>query len=160
MWSAALLESVGRFAPSLRCELAVLRMHLRSIYLDPATWHVFEDVLPSLTALDRDGWKHAVLSNHVPELAQSMSHLGIRDRFVDVFSSASLGFEKPNARAFHHARQALGDPEVPWMVGDSYAVDVAGANRAGLPAVLLRSRHDEAKCQCDSLIDLADVLAA
>lgn len=146
----------GGVSEALASQLA---REARSVYLDPAAWHVFEDVVPSLGALDRLGWEHAVLSNHVPELSLLMSELGIRDRFIDVFSSASFGFEKPNAQAFRYAQKVLGDPQVLWMVGDSFTVDVLGANRAGLRAVLVRSRHDEATYQCDSLVDLANVLA-
>lgn len=39
------------------------------LYVDPTVgWRLFDDVVPVLSRLRDEGWTHAILSNHVPEL--------------------------------------------------------------------------------------------
>ncbi len=137
-----------------------LSREVRSIYLDPKGWTVFADVVPTLAALRAAGWSHAILSNHVPELSSLTEALGLRPHFEAVFSSAAIGYEKPHEFAFRRALDDLGNPSTVWMVGDSYNADIVGARRAGLPAILVRSKHDDAQYQSASLFQLSDVLAA
>jgi putative hydrolase of the HAD superfamily len=139
---------------------SVLAGEVRHAYLASKAWSLFEDVLPALDALKRAGWDHAILSNHVPELYSLVETLGIRDHFVKVFSSAAIGFEKPNERAFRYALDSLGSPRRVWMVGDSYSVDILGARRVGLPSILVRNNHPDAEHQCVSLLELMNVVAA
>jgi putative hydrolase of the HAD superfamily len=143
-----------------RSRAFVLAREVRSIYLDPNSWTVFDDVVPTLVALRTAGWSHAILSNHVPELSVLIEALGLRQYFDAVFSSATIGFEKPHELAFRRTLDELGNPRTVWMVGDSYNADVVGARCAGLPAVLVRSKHDDAQFQASSLFQLADVIAA
>ena len=138
---------------------AVLSREIRSIYLDPKGWSVFADVVPPLVALRAAGWSHAILSNHVPELSSLTEALGLRQYFEPVYSSAAIGYEKPHELAFRRTLDALGNPRTVWMVGDSYNADILGARRAGLPAVLVRSKHDDAQYHSASLVQLSDVLA-
>jgi putative hydrolase of the HAD superfamily len=138
----------------------VLAREVRSIYLDPYRWTVFEDVIPTLVALQTADWSHAILSNHVPELSVLTEALGLRQYFDGVFTSATIGFEKPHELAFRRTLDELGNPRTVWMVGDSYNADIVGARCAGLPAVLVRSKHDDAQYQVSSLFQLADVIAA
>jgi putative hydrolase of the HAD superfamily len=91
-----------------------------------------------------------ILSNHVPELEAIISGLGIRDRFAAVITSALIGYEKPHPEAFRIALAKAGHPETVWMVGDNPRADVAGAEAAGIPAILVRhegkARHRAADC--------------
>ena len=59
----------------------------RTRYVDPAVgWQLFDDTVPALDRLGEAGWRHAVLSNHVPELEQIVAGLGL-DRHLDPFSA-------------------------------------------------------------------------
>ena len=88
--------------------------------------------------MSRAGWRHAVLSNHVPELERIAAGLGL-DRYLDaVLCSAITGYEKPHPEAFAAALRLRRNGEPVWMVGDNPEADVEGARRAGLPAVLVR----------------------
>lgn len=69
--------------------------HVRGYYCDPTRWFAFADVPETLAQLRRDGWRHAVLSNHVPELEDIVAALGLEPFFEAVYGSASTGFEKP-----------------------------------------------------------------
>ena len=45
-----------------------LSSHVRKVFTNPARFNIYEDTIPTLTALLGKGYRHAVLSNHVPEL--------------------------------------------------------------------------------------------
>jgi putative hydrolase of the HAD superfamily len=108
----------------------------RDTYLDLAAWAVYDDVAPALALLE--GWRHVVVSNHVPELPALVAALGVP--VDDVVTSAAVGWEKPNPRIYAAALARAGaEPGQAWMVGDNPVADVAGARAAGLRAVLVRT---------------------
>lgn len=112
----------------------------RRIFVDPDTHEVFEDTVAALERLSARGWRHLILSNHVPELPEIVAGLGLAEHFDAVLTSATLGYEKPHPAAFEAAIEAAGRPDVLWMVGDNPEADVRGAERLGIPAVLVRTR--------------------
>jgi putative hydrolase of the HAD superfamily len=104
-----------------------------------AGWELFPDTMPTLDRLREQGWRHVVVSNHVPELPALIAGLGLAERIDLVLSSATTGYEKPHPEAFRIARQAAGNPPVVWMIGDNPIADVEGAEAVGIPAILVRS---------------------
>ncbi len=114
----------------------------RCAYIDPASHRLFDDTCPVLEALTGLGWRHLILSNHVPELEDIVAGLGVRHHFDAVLTSALTGCEKPHPEAFRLALEAAGRPEEVWMVGDNPEADVAGAERVGIPAILVRREGD------------------
>ncbi len=131
---------------------------VREMYLAPHNWHLFDDTPPALEELARRGWTHVILSNHVPELRDIMRYLAL-DRFIArVFNSAETGYEKPHRRAFDAVLDAFPGPGAIWMIGDSLAADVAGAEAAGIPAVLVRASHETARHCCASLAELPAIV--
>ena len=140
-------EAAG-YVPARALELADAAQRL---YVDPGVgWALFDDTLPALERLSRAGWTHAILSNHVPELRQIVSGLGLDDLVAAVSCSAETGYEKPHGRAFASVLELLG-PEEAWMVGDNVGADVLGAEAVGLPAVLVRRPDPRAARYADSL---------
>jgi putative hydrolase of the HAD superfamily len=128
-------ETAG-VAPDRACELAGL---VRARYVDPTVgWLLFDDTIPALAQLSSHGWRHAVLSNHVPELEQLVAGLGLDGYVEAIVCSAVTGYEKPHPEAFAQALRLRRNGEPVWMVGDNEAADVGGARAAGLPAVLVR----------------------
>jgi len=112
----------------------------RARYPDPAhSWHLFDDTLPVLEELRAAGFRHVVLSNHVPELDALVAALGLGGLVDAVVNSALTGYEKPHPEAFAAGRRAAGNPDALWMVGDNPVADVEGAEAAGIPAILVRS---------------------
>jgi HAD superfamily hydrolase (TIGR01549 family) len=135
---ASAYEEVGLAAVRAR-ELARLA-HER--YIDGRSgWVLFDDSRPVLTHLREGGWRHVVLSNHVPELEDIVVCLGLDDLLDAVVTSATMGFEKPHPEAFAAGRRATGDAATVWMVGDSVEADVVGAEAVGIPAILARAEH-------------------
>lgn len=121
-----------------------------------------EAVLPALTALEADnrvrslwrvvepgtaevlaelrgrGLALAVISNSDGRIEADLAASGLGAHFAFVLDSAVVGVEKPDAAIFRLALTRLGmPPEDAVYVGDVYAIDVLGARRAGIEAVLM-----------------------
>lgn len=126
-------------------------------YLERRHWHIYPDVNPALKKLSQAGWKHALLTNHVPELGPLLDDLGLQRSLIGVFNSAETGVEKPHARAFANVLNEL-KPETAWMVGDNPVADVAGAEAMRLPAILVRNEASRARYACADLYKVADLL--
>jgi len=153
---AAILRERG-IAEHRSVELAAA---VRRRFVDPAVgWQLFEDTLPALARARQEGWRSAVLSNHVPELPQIAQALGLSSHLEAIFTSAAMGYEKPNPEIFRIALADLAEPERVWMVGDSQAADVAGAEALGIPAVLVR-REGPAKRRAEGLQGALDIVLA
>jgi len=110
---------------------------VRARYVDGAHWQLFEDTIPVLTSLRERGWRHVILSNHVPELGSIVAGLGLEELIEATVNSAETGYEKPHPEAFALARRIAGDPAEVWMIGDNPQADVAGAEAVGIPAILV-----------------------
>jgi len=134
----------------------------RIVYTDATSFDLFDDTVPVLEALRDAGWRHVILSNHVPELPNLVRELGILPLFDDVISSALIGYEKPHPEAYAVALRAIGfraagDPDEVWMVGDNIVADVQGAEALGIPAILVRREGDCKRC-CDDLWGVVEML--
>jgi putative hydrolase of the HAD superfamily len=117
---------------------------IRAAYLDVRRWRLFADAEPCLSAVSGQGWRNVMLTNHVPELPSIVAALGLAPHFAGICNSADTGYEKPHPTAFARVREHLVGAERVWMIGDNYRADVLGARAAGIPAVLVRRRHDDA----------------
>jgi putative hydrolase of the HAD superfamily len=147
-------EAAG-YAPARARELADAA---RRLYVDPDVgWALFDDTLPALRRLAEDGWTHAILSNHVPELRQLVAGLGLDDVIAEVSCSAETGYEKPHAAAFASVLDRFRPTEA-WMIGDNVVADVLGAEAAGIRSVLVRRADPRAVRYADSLADVAQFL--
>jgi putative hydrolase of the HAD superfamily len=137
-----------RFAPLVRAR-----------YCSPESWSLFPDSVETLTRLAAAGWTHVLLSNHVPELPDILNHLGLRDFFLRIVNSATIGYEKPHPQAFAAALEGLAGIESFWMIGDSLANDFHGALAIGWRAILVRQPATVSPA-FKTLIDVADFLVA
>jgi putative hydrolase of the HAD superfamily len=100
---------------------------------------VFPEAGSCLRAVADAGGRNVILSNHVPELARLVADLGLAEHVQRIFTSAVVGWEKPNRVFFEHALAAMGHPARTWMVGDNPLADVAGAEAVGIPAILIHA---------------------
>lgn len=130
---------------------------VRQHYCDPRRWTLFPDSRPVLEQLGHAGWRHFIVSNHVPELPELVSELGLDDLVESVVSSALTGYEKPNPKMFAEAIRRAGTPRTIWMVGDSPTADIAGAEAVGIPSILVRTPN-HAQGQPLTLHDAAAII--
>ena len=78
-----------------------------------------------------------VISNSNGSVQRALEEAGLAAHLQFVIDSSVVGIAKPDPRIFELGVRAAGTtPEETVYVGDSYFVDVVGARRAGLGAVL------------------------
>lgn len=126
--------------------------------VDPAT-------SASLDRLAAAGYRLGVVSNSDGRVEEALVAVGLRRHFDVVVDSQLVGVEKPDPAIFTPALDALGLPAAEALyVGDLYEIDVVGARRAGLDAVLLdpagRHAHRADVASFRSIGALADALLA
>jgi putative hydrolase of the HAD superfamily len=122
-------------------------------------WRIFDDVFPALEFLNSRGLKLGIISNWDERLRPLLHELNL-DRF---FQTIVVSFEanacKPSPTIFHQAAQYLRvNPGEILHVGDSPALDVAGATAAGFQALLLFRDAESRPGQLKSLLELPTFL--
>lgn len=112
---------------------------LWTLHREKNLWSGVDPSTPvALGRLQAAGVRLGVVSNSDGRVAEALAEVGLARFFGVVVDSKLVGFEKPDPRIFIPALAALGvDPAESLYVGDLYEVDVVGARRAGMAAVLL-----------------------
>jgi len=128
-WFAIVRETFGEHATQLPPEFypAVFNR-----FADADTWHIYDDVLPTLEALAARGVKLGIISNWDDRLRPLLANLNLTRHFSSLVISAEVGATKPDSRLFAQAAQELGViPGDMLHVGDSLTMDVRGAEEFG-----------------------------
>ncbi len=78
-----------------------------------------------------------VITNGFSEVQwPKMKSSDIYKYFSHFFLSEEVGYMKPDVRFFAHVQQQLGaKPQEMVVIGDDFAVDIVGAQRAGMPQI-------------------------
>jgi putative hydrolase of the HAD superfamily len=114
---------------------------LREAFRDPASWRVFDDVVPALEALRRSGARLAIVSNWDSSLPGLLDRLDLTSWFDAIVVSHLEGMEKPRPELFLRAVARLGGtPGEALHVGDVPELDEAGARAAGIASVIVDRR--------------------
>ena len=153
-----LAAAIGRLGVDSAAAAEAAR-RVRAHYIDPASWQVFPDSVPTLAVLSGLGWRHVLLSNHVPELPGIVTGLGLGRHLSVIVNSATTGYEKPHPQAFRLALERAGWPTSAWMIGDNPVADVAGAASAGLRAILVRTRPADGSRHVPDLAGVIDLVS-
>jgi putative hydrolase of the HAD superfamily len=105
--------------------------------LNPHSYRVIDGAVTTLDFLRNAGWRHIIVSNHVPELESIVDGLGLKCHFDHVITSGVVGYEKPHRRMFDYAIELAGEQNKPmWMIGDNPIADIAGAKSLGIKGIL------------------------
>lgn len=129
-------------------------------FATPHAWRVYADVPPAFQRLQDAGIEIAIASNYDARLqAVVAGHPDLA--FVDrVYTSASVGYTKPDRRFFTAIAEKLErPPERLLMVGDDPVNDLAGARAAGWPALLI-DRTRRYPQRSDAISDLTQIVDA
>jgi putative hydrolase of the HAD superfamily len=127
------------------CELVGLGEHGLAIgtlvherYFTAASWKPYDEVIPTLEALQRRGIRMGLISNWDSSLEDVITGLGMSRFFSVIISSAVVRLHKPMPEIFELALERMGAvPEESMHVGDHLYADVAGARQAGITPVYL-----------------------
>ncbi len=112
---------------------------------DPSNWVVYDDVLPALEQLRTAGLRLSVISNFDARLYGLLEGLGLDHYFETVTISSEAGYAKPAPELFKFAlARSETSADQALHVGDAPHLDVAGANAAGIEAVLIRRPEEGA----------------
>jgi len=131
-----LLEELGVTDPAIGRALAEWR---RSYNLPVGLWNRADpEAEGALRRLRAEGVRTGVISNSNGSVRAILEELGLA-RYLDfILDSAVVGVEKPDPKIFGLALEAAQvRPREAVYIGDLYSVDVLGARRAGLEAILL-----------------------
>jgi len=109
-----------------------------------AGWRTFPEVPQALNELH--GFRLAVLTNgNGDQQRAKLAAAGIAEQFEAIFVSSEIGVAKPDQAAFRRAATHLGVREADCLfIGDNLDVDIRGAARAGMDAILVDRRLDPA----------------
>ncbi|MFP7833547.1 HAD family hydrolase [Marisediminicola sp. LYQ134] len=102
-------------------------------------WRAFPGSEQLLTSLRASGYRIGLLTNGNEEQQRDkLSNMGLGAAFDVVCASENIGVQKPDARAFRILADGLGaSPSQCLYVGDNAAHDIAGAEAAGMRALLV-----------------------
>lgn len=118
-----------------------LAERLYEVFSSSASYKLFDDVVPALTALEDEGYRLGLISNFEGWLEKMLVELEIGHRFAIAVISGLEGVEKPDPEIYRIALEKAGvDGARAAHVGDSPTTDVAPATEAGITAILL-DRH-------------------
>jgi 2-haloalkanoic acid dehalogenase type II len=111
---------------------------VRAAMLAAIRFEAYPDAAPALRDLRARGLRAVVASNWDCSLDEVLRRAGLRDLVDGVVASAKVGAAKPDPRLFEAALELAGcTPADAVHVGDSPDKDVAGAEAAGVRAVLI-----------------------
>jgi putative hydrolase of the HAD superfamily len=122
--------------PELEEEVGAL---VRSEHARSHLWtHVEPGTREALDRLAEAGYRLGVVSNADGRMEDALERAGVRRQVSFVVDSGVEGVAKPDPRIFLEGARRLGlPPDGCLYVGDLYPVDVVGARRAGMDAVLV-----------------------
>ncbi|OPA73808.1 haloacid dehalogenase [Paenibacillus selenitireducens] len=135
-----------------------LAVNAKERFIDTSCWTVYDDTLVTLERLSDLGWRHAIVSNHIPELSKIVQTLGVMDYMNYFFNSALVGYEKPNPLIFKYVLRETGNPEIVWMIGDNFEADYRGAEAVGIQAILVRNIDTRAARNCRDINDVIKII--
>ncbi|MFQ5803588.1 MAG: HAD family hydrolase [Candidatus Methylomirabilales bacterium] len=111
-----------------------------------------------LEDLKGNGYLLGVISNSDGRLETLLNEVGLAEHLSVIVDSRVVGFEKPDPRIFHWALERTGvTPDEAVYVGDFYSLDVVGARRVGLDAILLDPLDAWPLLDCVKAKDLFEV---
>jgi HAD superfamily hydrolase (TIGR01509 family) len=142
-------------------EIAEIARWRRSYNRPVGLWNrASAEAAAALRRVKAAGLIAGVISNSNGSVRSALEQAGLASHLDFVVDSAVVGVEKPDPRIFRLALDAAEvSPADARYVGDLYSVDVLGARRAGLEAILLDPRGYWGPRDCVLARGLAEAVA-
>jgi putative hydrolase of the HAD superfamily len=111
---------------------------LFDVFSSSASYKLFDDVLPTLRAIEASGYRMGLISNFERWLEEMLVELEVGHHFEPAIISGIEGVEKPDPAIYELALERAGvPPERAVHVGDSPDMDVRPANAVGIRGILV-----------------------
>ena len=161
-YRAILTETTRRIATKL--DLDLKHDDATALVSTIPYWPPFSDVGPALSALKKDGWRMALLTNCDRDLiAQTQRRLPVS--FDAVVTAEDVSSYKPNHAHFALFQSTFGSSADVWIhVAQSYFHDITPANELGIKRIWVNRQHEKsdpsiADAMIHGLADLPGALA-
>ncbi len=136
-YDEAVMKSLGVDADT-DAVMADLSASFGRIIPDETKWADYPDSKPMLDDLARRDMRVGLISNATDLARRVMKRLDMERYFDPIIISSEIGHRKPDPEIFRRALKGAGvAPSRALYIGDKLAVDVKGASRAGLNAILI-----------------------
>jgi len=120
----------------------IMSKKVKAKYGDIIQWEIFDDAIETLETSSGKGFRHYIVSNYDPGLADFIEQIGLSKYFEKIYSSAHIGYEKPNPKFFEYVLDdAKLDPSGAIMIGDNYQADIMGAKEIGIKGILVHAEN-------------------
>lgn len=134
---AASLQALRRRCAAIVSERSGHRVSVEQL-MASIRFRAYDDAVPALRELRARGLRLVCVSNWDCGLGEVLARVGLDELLDGAVSSAELGVAKPDPAPFHRGLELAGCAANEAMhVGDRADEDVAGANAAGIRALLI-----------------------
>ena len=125
----------------------------------PKDFVPFDDTIPTLAALQREGYRLGVLTNLRRDIGELCRRLGLAPYLDFCITAEDAGAEKPHPPIFLAALERTSvDPAEAVHVGDQFESDILGARSVGMHGVLIDRGGWQAKVgDCPIIAGLSEL---
>lgn len=126
-----------------------------------ANWNLFGDTLETLEDMQKKYKLVLITNGDSKQQREKIEKTKIENYFSKIIISSEVGVSKPKKEIFELACKEINiEPENCLMVGDSYRLDIKGAQNAGLKAVWVNRKNEniEYKNQINELKELNNII--
>ncbi|MCZ0703750.1 putative hydrolase of the HAD superfamily [Natronobacillus azotifigens] len=122
-------------------------------------WSVFEDVVPCLEYLKKQGKRMGVISNgDYQQQVEKLHKINIIQYFDCIITSSEIGVAKPNATIFTEACRIADVPiHESYYIGDRLETDAIGSKNAGMQGIWLNRKDKTVHSDVLVLHDLSEL---
>ena len=101
---------------------------------------------------------HIITNGFTDVQNKKIKNSGLKDYFINVIDSETVGVKKPNPKIFHYALNVTdGVPEKSLMIGDSLEADILGSLNCGFNAIHLIQDDEPSHKHCRIIKDLKEL---
>jgi putative hydrolase of the HAD superfamily len=136
-------------------------------YVDPLTarhrelnlWsRLLDGTSDMLDELAASGYRLGVISNSDGRIMELFREVGILHHFEIVVDSGHVGVEKPEPEIFRIACDQMNvEPADALYIGDIYEIDIVGAWRAGMQAVMIDPLDQRHELDCPRITSILEL---
>ena len=109
-------------------------------------WQLFEDATKILEKIKKNYKLVLITNGDSNQQRKKIKKMKLEKYFSEIFISDEVGVSKPKKEIFELACSKVGEkPENCLMIGDSFKLDIEGAQKAGLNAIWVNRKNEKFK---------------